>query len=90
MLREDRIYSTYKDLSREEGFDFEKFCEDMELTPEERKELEVYEKVNADSKAFHKGIKNPVTYKEDSLQSNNEKEQRLNEPRTNEQEDKEL
>lgn len=90
MPREDRIYSTYKDLSREEGFDFEKFCEDMELTPEERKELEVYEKVNADSKAFHKGIKNPVTYKEDSLQSNNEKEQRLNEPRTNEQEDKEL
>ena len=90
MLREDRIYSTYKDLSREEGFDFEKFCEDMELTPEERKELEVYEKVNADSKAFHKGIKNPVTYKEDSLQPNNEKEQRLNEPRTNEQEDKEL
>ena len=76
MPREDRIYSTYKDLSREEGFDFEKFCEDMELTPEERKELEVYEKVNADSKAFHKGIKNPVTYKEDSLQSNNEKEQR--------------
>lgn len=90
MPREDRIYSTYKDLSREEGFDFEKFCEDLELTPEERKELEVYEKVNADSKAFHKGIKNPVTYKEDSLQSNNEKEQRLNEPRTNEQEDKEL
>ena len=90
MLREDRIYSTYKDLSREEGFDFEKFCEDMELTPEERKELEVYEKVNADSKAFHKGIKNPVTYKEDSLQPNNEKEQRLNEPRTNEQGDKEL
>ena len=90
MPREDRIYSTYKELSREEGFDFEKFCEDMELTPEERKELEVYEKVNADSKAFHKGIKNPVTYKEDSLQSNNEKEQRLNEPRTNEQEDKEL
>lgn len=90
MPREDRIYSTYKDLSREEGFDFEKFCEDMELTPEERKELEVYEKVNADSKAFHKCIKNPVTYKEDSLQSNNEKEQRLNEPRTNEQEDKEL
>lgn len=90
MPREDRIYSTYKDLSREEGFDFEKFCEDMELTPEERKELEVYEKVNADSKAFHKGIKNPVTYKEDSLQPNNEKEQRLNEPRTNEQEDKEL
>ena len=29
MPREDRIYSTYKDLSREEGFDFEKFCEDM-------------------------------------------------------------
>lgn len=90
MPREDRIYSTYKDLSREEGFDFEKFCEDMELTPEERKELEVYEKVNADSKAFHKGIKNPVTYKEDSLQPNEEKEQRLNEPKTNEQEDKEL
>ena len=90
MPREDRIYSTYKDLSKEDGFDFDKFCEDMELTPEERSELEVYEKVNAGSKAFHKGIKNPVTYKEDSLQPNEEKEQRLNEPKTNEQEDKEL
>lgn len=72
MPREDRIYSTYKDLSKEDGFDFDKFCEDMELTPEERSELEVYEKVNAGSKAFHQGIKNPVTYKEASAEPSKE------------------
>ena len=72
MPREDRIYSTYKDLSKEDGFDFDKFCEDMELTTEERSELEVYEKVNAGSKAFHQGIKNPVTYKEASAELSKE------------------
>lgn len=88
MPREDRIYSTYKDLSKEEGFDFDKFCEDMELTPEERSELEVYEKVNEGSKAFHQGIKNPVTYKEASAEPSKEPEQKTNEPRK--EEDKEL
>ena len=88
MPREDRIYSTYKDLSKEDGFDFDKFCEDMELTPEERSELEVYEKVNAGSKAFHQGIKNPVTYKEASAEPSKEPEQKTNEPRK--EEDKEL
>ena len=90
MTGEEKIYLLYQYESKDPDFDFEQFCETFGVTPEERKKLEVYEKVNADSKAFHKGIKNPVTYKEDSLQSNNEKEQRLNEPRTNEQEDKEL
>lgn len=88
MPREDRIYSIYKDLSKEEGFDFDRFCEDMELTPEERSELEVYEKVNAGSKAFHQGIKNPVTYKEASAEPSKEPEQKTNEPRK--EEDKEL
>lgn len=88
MPRKDRIYCTYKDLSKEDGFDFDKFCEDMELTPEERSELEVYEKVNAGSKAFHQGIKNPVTYKEASAEPSKEPEQKTNEPRK--EEDKEL
>ena len=64
MTRSDRIYYTYKDLSKEEGFDFDKFCEDMELTEEERKELEVYEKVNSQGKEFHKKMQNSVDYKD--------------------------
>ena len=75
MPREDRIYSTYKDLSKEDGFDFDKFCEDMELTPEERNDLEYYERVNSASKAFHRGIKNPVEYKAPSAQQQSDDKQ---------------
>ena len=62
LSREDMIYSTYKDLSQEEGFDFNQFCKDMSLSDAERKELESYEKVNASTKSFYKSLKNPVTF----------------------------
>ena len=75
MPREDKIYSTYKHLSKEDGFDFDKFCEYMELTPEERKDLESYEKVNSSAKAFHRGIKNPVEYKAPSEQQQSDGKQ---------------
>lgn len=55
--REDDVYSTYKMMRGEEGFDFDRFCEDMDLSEEERKTLESYEKVNSSKKSFHKGIK---------------------------------
>ena len=68
LSRKDRIYYLYREYSKEDGFDFNEFCETMDLTPEERKELEGYEKANADAKAFHKGIKSPVEYKATSAQ----------------------
>ena len=55
--REDDVYSTYKMMRGEEGFDFDRFCEDMDLSEEERKTLESYEKVNSSKKSFYKGIK---------------------------------
>lgn len=55
--REDDVYSTYKLMRDEEGFDFDRFCNDMNLSTEERKTLESYEKVNSSKQSFHKEIK---------------------------------
>ena len=90
MTNEERIYLLYKYESKDKDFDLNQFCETFGVTPEQRKELEVYEKVNADSKTFHEGIKNPVTYKESGAQPDKETEQKVNEQTTKEQDDKEL
>ena len=84
------LYLLYKYESKDKDFDLNQFCETFGVTPEQRKELEVYEKVNADSKTFHEGIKNPVTYKESGVQPDKETEQKVNEQTTKEQDDKEL
>ena len=55
--REDDVYSTYKMMRGEEGFDFDRFYEDMDLSEEERKTLESYEKGNSSKKKYNKEIK---------------------------------
>lgn len=58
--REETIYSAYKELCNEEEFDFNKFCEDMNLSTEERKNIEAYEKVNKAKRSLFREVKSDV------------------------------
>lgn len=68
--REDEIYNTYKDLRDEEGFDFDRFCADMNLTEDEKNVLESFEKVNSSRKNFYRDLKSNQEYISTEKESN--------------------
>ena len=52
--REKMIMETYKSLYNEEGFNFEDFCKDMNLSQEEIESLQGYEKAHGVKRNFYK------------------------------------
>ena len=52
--REKMVMETYKSLYNEEGFNFEDFCKDMNLSREEIESLQGYEKAHGIKRNFYK------------------------------------
>ena len=59
--REQQVWSAYKQMHDEEGFDFEQFSQDMNLSDEEKSFIQTYEKGKAMEKDFKKSLREGVT-----------------------------
>ena len=59
--REQQVWSAYKQMHDEEGFDFEQFSQDMNLSEEEKSFIQTYEKGKAMEKDFKKSLREGVT-----------------------------
>lgn len=74
--REDIIKSNYRQMYDEQGFDYESFCKDMNLTEEERNMLDAYRKTEEIKKnlSFKDRIKQGVKVGQPKVVSSNEKD----------------